>query len=330
MVRSILKRGVERRDAPLRAATSDGHEGPAEAQAGTSADAAWRGHDRGDEPPKRDRTSGRQGGRPTQPDAAASGGPEQAAETASKSAGGGTGGGTGGGVVADPPAPRSVTKRTGASYRSTVHPIKQHVNDWLCTLAGKTWIAAGAGHPRPRALILETGARVTVRALLAHGACPAEAVFVPQPNAKEARLLRASGVQVFSETSHQFLQRYAREQPGTSAAGRDKARTETTSPTGGAAPLGTVPGCQAPGHGPPERFSFVFLDYCGTLTSKVGRQRQADLMQLLRDDLLQDGALVAVTLAARGAMESYRGEVVSAPFARLGLSTAIAVSGAER
>jgi len=58
-------------------------------------------------------------------------------------------------------------------------------------------------------------------------------------------------------------------------------------------------------------FSFVFLDYCGTLTSKVGRQRQADLLRLLRGGLLQDGATLAVTLSARGALELYEGEVVS-------------------
>ena len=57
-------------------------------------------------------------------------------------------------------------------------------------------------------------------------------------------------------------------------------------------------------------FDVVWLDYCGTFSSKAGRRRQADLRRLFRFGLLASPSLVVATASQRGAVTYYEDEVV--------------------
>ena len=58
------------------------------------------------------------------------------------------------------------------------------------------------------------------------------------------------------------------------------------------------------------KFSWVWLDYCGGMTSKAGRQRQLDIHRLFHHNLLAENAMLAVTFSKRGHASLYKDDDV--------------------
>lgn len=153
---------------------------------------------------------------------------------------------------------------------------KSAVNGWLAELAT---VKSQPGW----SLLLETRELQTLEALRSRGAdSAASKVVVPNPDPEECQAMRAAapGLHVHQCTSHELISDLAR--------GGEASR-----------------GLQRAGW---TGFHFVWLDYCGTLSSSAGRRRQSDVQQLL--PFLDVGGVLAITLSQRGAVHLYEGEVV--------------------
>ena len=182
----------------------------------------------------------------------------------------------------------------GQRYDAAAHssPAKLAVNAWLVGLVPAS--ACGSSLLGCTALILDTRALLTTRALLAlrRGAAFApERIVVPNPDAAECDAMAAAmpGLATIPTTSHVLLahMRGSGELPRAAA---------------------------ARAHALPQSFLFVWLDYCGNLSSKAGRARERDIAALFARPrpLLRHGAIVAVTMCKRGNVEMYVDELVDA------------------
>lgn len=60
----------------------------------------------------------------------------------------------------------------------------------------------------------------------------------------------------------------------------------------------------------PGSFSFVYLDYCGSWSSRSGKRRQQDIERLLRFGLISETSILAYTSSQRGSAEMYTGQTV--------------------
>ena len=174
---------------------------------------------------------------------------------------------------------------------------KLAVNEWLAQLAG---VATGAtalpSPPSPStcsALILDTRALTTTRALSALASIPPARIVVPNVDAAECAAMRAAapGLIALPTTSHALL-----------------ASLRGTAPL----PPAAAAVVAAAASEMPRTFSFVWLDYCGNLTSRAGRARQRDVEALFASPnrLVQRGSVVAVTMCKRGNVEMYEDELV--------------------
>eukprot|EP01065_Artemidia_motanka_P017844 TRINITY_DN21247_c0_g1_i2.p1 TRINITY_DN21247_c0_g1~~TRINITY_DN21247_c0_g1_i2.p1 ORF type:complete len:962 (+),score=263.28 TRINITY_DN21247_c0_g1_i2:86-2887(+) len=189
------------------------------------------------------------------------------------------------------PEPGQVTASTrrrtaGDGYRrSGDRPVKRSVNDWLSALCGE----CSDGAPT-WAMALETGDVATLRALTRNDRAGVtfETCVVPNTDGAECAEIRAAapGCTVFEKTSHWLVAQLVDGGP----ASRELERR---------------------GFG--EGFGFVWLDYCGTLASASGRQRQSDVVLLLSSALMSSTrrSVLAVTLTGRGSPNPlYPDEVV--------------------
>lgn len=175
---------------------------------------------------------------------------------------------------------------------------KSAVNTWLAGVATAAWQAAGAGGCSTDAaalwsLLLETRELRTLAALKEAGATATPvSTVVPNPCTAEclAMVAAAPGIQAFPCTSHALLCELVGMAPGCVAGQTTKARQL----------------CLA---GWPGTFGFIWLDYCGTLASSAGRRRQEDIRAIFEGRLLSPNAILAVTLAERGAPQLFQGEL---------------------
>ena len=187
----------------------------------------------------------------------------------------------------NPRAPR------GQRYSAAAHssPAKLAVNAWLVGL-----VEGASDAPERAALVLDTRALLTTRALLAlrSAAAPLFAparIVVPNPDATECDAMDAAmpGLIAVPTTSHVLLAHLR---------------------GGGELP----PAAAALARALPRSFAFVWLDYCGNLSSKAGRARERDVAALFARPrpLLGHGAILAVTMCKRGNVEMYHDELVDA------------------
>jgi hypothetical protein len=180
------------------------------------------------------------------------------------------------------------------------HPCKAAINQWLCRLAvalrdselarcdtgASTGPAAASTGTDAFCLVLDSGALTSSRALLASGiaASPAH-IIIPNPSADVCAQIRTAlpSVSVFERTSHELLDDLL-------SAPQSEARTR----------LGALDWRQ--------HFSFVYLDYCGNLSSRSGKKRLQDVSTLFEHfngGCAESGCpprrwLLAVTLSERG------------------------------
>ena len=116
---------------------------------------------------------------------------------------------------------------------------------------------------------------------------------MPNPDTNELKAIRASGVaHAIDATSHGALDELSRFRPGadTRVAGASSENEDDTA-TDHSLAAGLVHA------GWSGAFAFVWLDYCGTWTSRAGRARQSDLVKLLEHRMLSSpNAVVAGNL----------------------------------
>jgi hypothetical protein len=176
----------------------------------------------------------------------------------------------------------------------------------------------------PACLVLETSGLHTVRALSTAGVLndPSN-VVIPQPDASESAAMLESEprLRVVQATSHALIADLASRATsshssvdGSAASASAAAPAAAPDDTTGSAstdPLEEQQGesDELPSN-TPKKFGFVWLDYCGTLASRAGRQREADVLTLVEGRLLEPRAVLAITLTARGSQPWYRDELV--------------------
>ena len=202
-------------------------------------------------------------------------------------------------TVRSPPASLTVKYRTAIAahgmastakharpFRERQHPFKASVNAWLCQLAHRlvpappctsldvTLDPSPAPPPPAWAFVLDSACLTTTTTLLSSGivASP-QYVLVPNPAVEVGHAMRLQLPDLLwvPSTSHAVLEQFA---------------------------AGTWAGDPRPGP-----FAFVYLDYCGNLTSRSGQHRLRDLAILFEQQLLgRPGGrcLLAVTAAERG------------------------------
>ena len=245
---------------------------------------------------------------------------------------------------------RSVGSRYTGSDGDGPHPTKLAINGWLAQLAAAAAAAGRAPAPALTvtaaeseaneaatsddehwAFILETSALATVKALERHG-CPPPAdlttdasatrpfsrvrCVVPNPDADELGAMRGLGVNhAVDATSHMALDLLSKHGGGggngaiASEEATDERAAGTSVDSGTDNSSGMVGDLVRAGWR--GVFSFVWLDYCGTWTSRAGRARQADLVKLFEHGMLNSrSAVLAVTISQRGAAELYEQELV--------------------
>ena len=178
-------------------------------------------------------------------------------------------------------------KVVGADYRVGESPLKVAVNDWLASLLV---VAKSEELDRTWALVLDTPHLITQKALEAIGVCPRR-VVVPNPNEGdcESMIKQCPGLLAFPMCSHELL----------------SAMFDSVSTLRDSLSL----------HSWPKQFGFVWLDYCGTFSSKQGRQRQQDLRMLLEKgwvapERVSGPSVIAVTFSQRGIPQLYPFDIV--------------------
>ena len=214
-------------------------------------------------------------------------------------------GGRSSGRGCDSRATRGGARAAEASERAAEAKAaaKRAVNGWLAACVREQVAAADADAAGERgdtptwALVLETEALRTVSALAADGATRVSVAttVVPNPHAaeREAMAAREPRLNLFPSTSHDLIAALAAE-PKESAAASADADAEAIASSADGAPA------QLRFRGWPGAFGVVWLDYCGSLSSRAGRQRQLDILRLFRGRLLARDAVLAVTLSERG------------------------------
>jgi hypothetical protein len=185
-----------------------------------------------------------------------------------------------------PRSRRSREKKTGTKgYTIADDKIKASINLWLA--AAVQDYAAHAGSSG-WALLLETRTLLSVQTLEAAAAFVAERIIVPNPDPEECNAMMQSrpGLHALPLTSHDLL----------------TALSDASSPLTDQLSLGGFDGA----------FQFVWLDYCGTMSSGAGRARQKDLVNLFAGEssLVRHGTLLAVTFSCRGSSALYSHELV--------------------
>ncbi len=216
------------------------------------------------------------------------------------------------------PSKTSLRRALGGGYTRGHHPVKRAINEWVCRLADRTLAPApaaqatpantAASRPRPPppppppppphwVLILETGAAQTVDCLLSASSSSSRSnlrlpsashIVVPNPSVSVCSALQTAhpSILTFPCTSHTFFREIC----------ENRSRSAVAASLLAAGWSGT--------------FDIVWLDYCGTFSSKAGRRRQADLRRLFRFGLLASPSLVVATASQRGAVTYYEDEVV--------------------
>lgn len=228
----------------------------------------------------------------------------------------------------------------GKGYTVNDHPTKLWVNRWLAhTAANHIGQAESAAEPgfqsvpchcesgavaaplssaasnQAACLVLETSGLHTVRALRAAKVISdPSTVVVPNPDPTEFDAIVAAEPTLLAlrETSHTLIAALARGETihaTSSSSSRnyaDPAPTTEDDPTDSG---GNSTGTDSP-RTIPSRYHFIWLDYCGTLASRAGRQRQTDIRQLIEGALIYPHSVLAVTLTARGSQPWYKDELV--------------------
>lgn len=150
---------------------------------------------------------------------------------------------------------------------SNDHPIKLWVNRWLAGIARDTFRKRAADEHEVQhwVFLLETAALHTVRALLeAHVLKSYETVVIPNPDSVECKKIAAQGPGVIVEpvTSHELID-----------AIENIVKKKARGPNASAGPTDAPKNDLAHKllvHNWKGKFNFVWLDYCGTLTSRAG------------------------------------------------------------
>eukprot|EP00940_MAST-03C_sp_MAST-3C-sp2_P001578 g1578.t1 len=140
-------------------------------------------------------------------------------------------------------------------------------------------------------MILESRKCLTVRALTEIAGIDPKRIVIPNPDPEEcAAILKANPELkwVINCDSHELIARLKGDPP-------DSLRLRQKLDANG-----------FPGH-----FEFIWLDYCGTFSSKAGRRRQADVHCLVKQKLVSTRVptVLAFTVSDRGGAELYRGEI---------------------
>jgi hypothetical protein len=169
-----------------------------------------------------------------------------------------------------------------------------------------------------RVLLLESRQLLTVKALQQSGVvapCGA-AVVVPNPDAGECAAMAQDPCMrcgaICEEVSHAFLQRLFEESSPPKSDDHHAVAGSALRHTGCELEqqnesVGVV---QRAGSCANPPFGFVWLDYCGTFSSRAGRHRQNDLHRLFSGHMLAVPSVLAVTFSKRGSAPLYEHELV--------------------
>lgn len=173
---------------------------------------------------------------------------------------------------------------------------KLAVNDWLAAVVDAVMSRPDTRGGSQWALALETRALRTVRALEGGAGIPPSNIVVPNPcQAERAAMLEVRpGLLCVACTSHALIEQLAE--------GSNRPQQGSSDATAAAAAATLA------ARGWRGSFRIAFLDFCGALTSRAGRQRQLDILRLCRSGLLARGSILMVTVSRRGAAETYTGE----------------------
>lgn len=196
----------------------------------------------------------------------------------------------------------AVKRATPKAYNIGTHPVKKKINEWLIQLAVDNL-------PRPTALnrwalILEASDAQTIFHILSaieFLGIPEDRICVPNPDETQLSCIRKRfpNVRLYPLTSHEFLESLALGHSngavGEEMLNRDDRSTEMLSD------LRSSKFCA---------FDFVWLDYCGTFSSRAGRKRQEDIRTLFQNHFLSIPSILITTLTERGAAVYYENEIV--------------------
>lgn len=183
-------------------------------------------------------------------------------------------------------------------YTVGTHAIKKSVNDWILEIYGnirkKTRNVDVKYHDvhmasPERALILESGACQTVKAIVEQNHILEENIVIPNPDESVLGEIRTqfANVKLFQKTSHEYLDDLQHD-------------ISTSSDTDDTRAISSKA----------ESFDLVWLDYCGTLNSRAGRRRKEDIASLFSKGLLNKDSLLVITLSERGSPVFYDREIV--------------------
>lgn len=189
--------------------------------------------------------------------------------------------------MAQTPAAVTATSRKRAAGRLGFTPgeaTKQAVNQWLVELAAGSDASTApnaAAKTDGWVMALESEALTSLRAFTQGPLAVVPGTFVcPNPSAEVGRAVTEAGGVWLQATSHRVLAELR--------AGAGPHHTELSR-------LGWS-----------GTFEVVWLDYCGTLDSRAGKQRKADISAVLADaGLLSSGGVLAVTVSERGGSQLY-------------------------
>lgn len=175
-----------------------------------------------------------------------------------------------------------------------------------CGGADETW-----------ALVLDTEALATVRALDAAGATPSVRCVVPNPDDRVATACADLGAHGVVTTSHRLLnpdgpvhplvaerRQKARE---AAEAGLHRPRERNDDDEDEATP--EIPGLPVACRG---AIGCAWLDYCGGISSRAGRRRREDVRALMENKWLAPHAVLALTVSHRGSPAMYDGDCLDA------------------
>jgi len=176
------------------------------------------------------------------------------------------------------------------------HPVKQAVNDFIIDIASREFSggdgpdADGENAASRFALLLETGAAQSIATMLGKLSelrIPESNMVVPNPSLAECSKINRLHPEVLAvpTTSHELLR-----------------MLDSNDDSNLKKQLGL--------RGWRGTFDFIWLDYCGTFSSKPGRRRQEDIVRLFTQNLIGSPAVLAVTSSQRGAVTYYEDEVV--------------------
>ena len=198
------------------------------------------------------------------------------------------------------PSTSSVNKSLGkTAYTRGRHPVKQAINDWILSLACRELPPPSSPLLERFALLLETGSSQTIDTLLSKSTelgITGCTIVVPNPSREVCLQISASHPNVLTvpTTSHELIRLLAenldlpKEKSSSSLSSSASTSNEDPPPS----PLLD----ELLSRGWKGVFDFVWLDYCGTFSSRPGRKRQADLRRLFRQKMIPSPGLLVVTL----------------------------------